>query len=178
MKTHNLKLLAILCCLLITHIISAQQKSKSEEFDSAQGTLIEKQYISLGIFDEIDVRLVKMKNLFTNETCSAVRFEYLYSKDIQKQTKLGYIDADEVDNLIVAIKQLQTSVFNQEYLFNTEITFKCRSGLIMGCFFNKDTKRWITYLQLKKDDPKSTVEIENDNFEYFKSLLEKAKGNL
>jgi hypothetical protein len=164
--------------LLIFCQLSAQNIDtlSTDMFISLPGVLIEKRFISIGNVDEIDVRLIIAKDLVTGNVKNAIRMEYLIQGEIVSHPKISNIESNEIDGLISAI-----NIINNELLIDSsddfkEITFKCKSGLVLGAFFNVGNKKWSTYIQLDRNDPKSTVNIGKEEFDYFVVLLKKAKA--
>lgn len=154
--------------------LQAFSNSELEKFANQTGVLISKEYIELGYMDQIDIRLVKLKNLFTNETLNGLRFEYLPGNEILSSAKISFIDYDEIEALIKAIKILQTSVLDNKYEYQSEFTVKTRSGMIIGYFYDASKDKWQPFVQIQEKDPQSTIRVENDRFSYFLSVLEDA----
>lgn len=166
----------ILLLIISMGLIDAQDReSMYEKFANQTGVLISKEYMELGFMDQIDIRLVKMKNLFTNESYTGLRLEYMPGNEIISAAKITFIDNDEIDGLIKAINILQTSVLDKKYNSQMEFTVKCRNGAIIGYFYDAVNSKWQPFVQVHEKDPKSTIRVENDRFEYFKKLLENAK---
>lgn len=170
-------IIVIICLLLNFHLLSAQESSKSlaEKFSERSGILVSKEFIELGIMDEIDIRYVKMSDLLTGEGLYALRFEYQPNNEIVATPKIAYIDSDEMELLKKAIKKLQSSVLTQHYSSQADFTFRCRSGLVFGYFYDFRNKKWVSYIQIDVNDNKSTIQVENDGFAYLYNLIENAQ---
>lgn len=169
----------LVCCIMFSFFVKMNSQnfpeSLSEKFANQTGVLISKEYIEMGFMDQIDFRFVKMKNLFTNETASGLRLEYMPGNEIINSAKIAYIDSDEQDALIKAIKILQVSVLNTKYSNQSDFTFRCRSGLVIGYFYDANKSKWQPFIQINYKDPQSTIRVENDSFAYLFKLLEDVK---
>jgi hypothetical protein len=177
--------LFLLLFLVFTGIAKSQNKecitysSNIEYVINKPGTAIEKEFIDLGNLDEIDVRLLKAKDLNSGVVSYAMQFEFQSASQIIPFSKVTFIDSDEFDTLINALKTFQSIISqNSESHNNAELRFTSRSGAVAGCFFKQDKNKWMTYFQLKNNEPKSTVIIENDGFAFFISLIESAKDKI
>lgn len=167
----------IVITLLALSILAKAQspyESKTYIFANQPGAVIEKEYHELGYLDQIDVRLMKMKNLITNQTAYGIRFEFLPGNEIITNAKIGYLDSDEIGDLIKSIAIIQNRVVTRNQNIQSEVTFLCRSGLVIGCFFDVNKKNWIPYIQIIQSDPNSTVRLEKNGFNYLLKMLEDA----
>lgn len=168
--------------LILNTFVFSQTKEKelsqAERFSSQSGTLIEKQFISLGSVKGVHAKVLKMKNLISGESKSSLRFEYEYKTQYSSDTKIASIDSDELDGLITSIKTLQTSVFNSIKETYTEVSYKSRTGFEAGAFFDSKTRLWKTYIQIDKYDKNSIVFLSVSDFEILLILLEDAKNYL
>ncbi len=168
--------LVVFLFLFIKTNAQQSQGSLTEQFANQTGVLISKQYVELGFMDLIDFRLVKMKNNFTNDTAFGVRLEYLPGNELISSVKVAYIDDDEIDGLIRAIDIFQSSILNYRYAYAADFTFRCRSGLVVGYYYEAEKAKWDPFIQIQYKDPQSTIRVENDNFDYLKKLLKDAKS--
>ena len=171
--------------IVFTSVVKAQSKecitysSNIEYVINKPGTAIEKEFIDLGNLDEIDVRLLKAKDLNSEAICYAMQFEYQSVSQIIPFSKVTFIDSDEFEALTNALKTFQSIISqNSKSNNNAELRFTSRSGAVAGCFFKQEKSKWMTYFQLKNNEPKSTVIIENDGFAFFISLIESAKDKI
>jgi hypothetical protein len=177
-----LKLLPILASLSISAFAQDQhatrETSNAEIMASKSGSLLEIQYIEIGNIDEVDIRVMKITDHTSGNLMSALRFEYQFADQVLTQTKIAIVDADEVDPLLKAIKQLQTKVAASEKLAFTEMKYKSRAGFIVGCSYNPEKGLWTAYIQLNSNDSKSTVTIPIDELAVLQSLVEQAQAKL
>lgn len=145
-----------------------QELSNAEKFSSKAGSLIQKEYITVGRVKDVRLSIINYTDLITNAKQSALKFEY--------DTKSALLDADEVIGLIKSIKIIQEKIFPSTVTYYTEVSFKSRSGFDAGCYHNKGV--WSTYLRLEKYDKDSLVFLEKDDFTLLLSLLEQAKTKI
>ncbi|WP_157607972.1 hypothetical protein [Seonamhaeicola sp. S2-3] len=173
------KLLLVLLSFLAFNLSYGQTDSKekelsnAEKFSSKSGTLIEKEFLDVGTLKKAEIKVIHYTDLISNESVSALRFEYEVASSYSSDTKVASLDADEIDGLIKSIKMMQEKVFTSSPTNYTEVTYKSRGGFEAGCYWSKGD--WGTYLKLEKYDGKSYVFLKKDDFPELLTLLEKAK---
>jgi len=173
------KLLVVLISIMAFTVSYGQTDTKekelsnAEKFSSKSGTLIEKEFVDVGTLKKAEIKVIHYTDLISNESVSALRFEYEVAGSYSSDTKIASLDADEIDGLIKSIKMMQESVFTSTPTYYTEVTYKSRSGFEAGCYWSKGD--WSTYLKLEKYDGKSYVFLKKDDFPELLTLLEKAK---
>lgn len=153
-----------------------KEQSNAEKFSSKSGTLIEKEFVDVGTLKKVEIKVIHYTDLISNESVSALRFEYEVTGSYSSDTKIASLDADEIDGLIKSIKMMQESVFTSTPTNYTEVTYQSRGGFEAGCYWSKGD--WSTYLKLEKYDGKSYVFLKKDDFPELLKLLEKAKTML
>lgn len=153
-----------------------KELSNAEKFSSKSGTLIEKEFVDVGTLKKVEIKVIHYTDLISNESVSALRFEYEVTGSYSSDTKIASLDADEIDGLIKSIKMMQESVFTSTPTNYTEVTYQSRGGFEAGCYWSKGD--WSTYLKLEKYDGKSYVFLKKDDFPELLKLLEKAKTML
>jgi hypothetical protein len=172
----------ILVSLFLSPAINCQtvkrELSKAEIFSSTPGVLIETQFIHIGFADMIELRVMKLKDLNSGTAINALQFEYQTTSQIISQTKLAIVDEDEMDALISAVNTIITKEFTVEKNFYTEVIFQTRSAFVVGGYYTSDKKKWIPFLQLYKNDSKSTIPVSIDDFTHFLDLLKQAKEKM
>lgn len=172
-------LLIVLLSFLVFNLSYGQADSKekelsnAEKFSSKSGTLIEKEFLDVGTLKKAEIKVIHYTDLISNESVSALRFEYEVAGSYSSDTKIASLDADEIDGLIKSIKMMQENVFKSSPTNYTEVTYKSRGGFEAGCYWSKGD--WATYLKLEKYDGKSYVFLKKDDFPELLTLLEKAK---
>lgn len=147
--------------------------SNAEKFSAKSGTLIQREFVDLGMVDKAELKIVHYTDMVSNESISSLRFEYEVASSYSTDTKIASLDSDEIDGLIKSIKLMQEKVFATTPTNYTEVTYKSRGGFEAGCFWSKGD--WSTYLKLEQYDGKSYVFIKKEDFNTMLGLLEKAK---
>jgi len=84
--------------------------TKSDKFSQRSGTLLQKDFIDLGSVGGTEVKILKIKDLNNNESNSSVRFEK-QGYGTYSDTYINAIDKDEVDGLIISIKNLLLKMY-------------------------------------------------------------------
>jgi hypothetical protein len=177
MKIKDLTLLALLTTSVIAFSqTTPQELSNADKFSAKAGTLIQKEFVEIGMVGKAKIKVIYYTDLISNETVSAVRFEYEVASTYGSDTKIASLDGDEIDGLIKSIKLIQEKVFASTPTNYTEVTYKSRGGFEAGCYWSKND--WVTYLKLEKFDGKSYVFLKKEDFATMLSLLEKAKSML
>lgn len=155
-----------------------KQLSKTDEFSSRSGTLIEKQFIEVGKLKLIQFKVLKVRDIITGTSVSALRLEYEYKSSFgsTSDTKMASLDADEIDGLVKSIKALQSNIFSSSPKNYTEVTFRSRTGFEAGAYYTVDKNKWSGYLQLERFDRNSFVFFTTEDYTEMLALIEKAKG--
>jgi len=149
--------------------------TNAEQFSLQSGTLIERQFIKIGRLKSMEVTVLKLKDLNSNLTKSALRFELTIS-GYTSDTKIVSLDMDEIDDLMKAIANLQSSVFPTKRDVYTEVAFKSKTGFEAGAYYDTGKEKWISYLQLDSRD--SMLFLSTDDFETLLNLVSQAKQKM
>lgn len=166
--------------LFATSFIAHSQEKKeavltqAEQFSAQAGLLIEKQFLDVGKVNSVKLQIMSIKDLNSNTVKTALRFEYDYKSSYTSDTKVATLDKDELDALIVSMKNLQTNVYPTTRDNYTEVTFKSRTGFEAGSYFDIG-KGWKSFLKLEKFDKNSMIFFNNEEFITLIPLLEQAK---
>jgi len=150
-----------------------KEQSNIEKFSAKSGTLIEKQFVDVGRVKAIKVQLLVITDMIANAKISGVRMEYESSGRDSSDTKLAFLDQDEVDGLIQAINILKSKVLNTTKNNYTEIVFRSRSGFEAGAYFADG--KWKTFVKLERFDKDSYVFLQPEDFDTLADLLQQAK---
>jgi len=154
----------------------SQETSNAEKFSARAGTLLQKEFLSVGQVKGITIQVIHYTDLINTQKQSAIKLEYEYAGKYTSDTKSAVLDADEVDGLIKSITLMQEKIFPITPVNYTEVSFKSRGGCEAGCFWSKDA--WSTYLKLERYDNDSYVFLKKDDFPVLLSLLQQAKTRL
>jgi hypothetical protein len=151
-----------------------RELSNIEKFSAKSGTLIEKKFIDIGSVKSVKVRVLRLTDLVSNARMSGVRLEYEHSGRLGSDTKIAFLDPDEVDGLLKSIDVLKSKVFISNPDSYTEVEFNSRGGFEAGGFFSKG--EWATFLKLERFDRDSFVFLKPEDFDVLKDLLQQAKA--
>ncbi len=150
-----------------------KESTKVGSFSSKSGTLIERQFLDVGKVKGLEVKVIKLKDLISNASLSALRFEY--STSYSGGTKINQLDGDEVEGLVKSMQKLVNDVFISSVDVYTEITFQSKSGFEAGAYFDTSKKVWKPYLKIEKYDSKSNVFLELEDFSKLLELIKQAQ---
>jgi hypothetical protein len=173
----------LLIGLLVASIAFSQAKvekqtTQAEQFSATAGTLIEKQFLDIGKIREVSVQVMKLKDLNSGISKTALRFEYEYKSSYSTDTKIATLDLDEIDGLLKSMNNLKTTVFPSTREVYTEVTFRSRTGFEAGAYYDTDKKKWIAYIKLEKFDSNSEVFLNTDDFSSMLALIEQSKTKM
>ncbi|AZA86316.1 hypothetical protein EG349_05695 [Chryseobacterium shandongense] len=153
------------------------ETTKSEKFSQRSGTLLQKDFIDLGNIAGTEVKLLKIKDLNNNESNSSVRFEKEGS-GTYSDTYISAIDKDEVDGLIISIKNLIDNVLKTTPTTYTEVTYSSRGGFCLGSYFEERKSKWTSFLKVEKHSNKSMGILSESDLQNLLILLEQAKTKM
>ncbi|WP_192822788.1 hypothetical protein [Rufibacter sp. LB8] len=179
MKKHLI--IAALCVFTLSGVCAQEKKadqSKADLFSAKSGTLIEKEFLDVGKVKGVEVQVMVLKDLINAAKTSAVRFSAVTGSGYSAGTKLGSVDADELDGLIKSIKLIQSSLLTSTPANYTEVSFTSRGGFEAGCYYSQDKKKWSAYLKLSRFDSNSMVFMSPEELVQVLTLLEQAKAKL
>ncbi len=157
---------------------SEKQTTQAEQFSSQAGTLIEKQFIDVGKVKGITIQVMKLKDLNSGTTKTALRFEYEYKSSYTSDTKIATLDLDEIDGLLKSMNNLKTNVFTSTRDVYTEVTFRSRTGFEAGAFYDINKSKWTAYVKLERFDSNSEEFLNTDDFSTMLTLIEQAKAKM
>lgn len=116
MNKKSTKLLILFVLISCTYSFAqtaskVSELSNAEKFSAKSGTLMQKEFVDVGIIKKAAVKVIKYKDLISSQKISAVRFEYEVAGSYSNDTKIASLDADEIDGLITSIKMMQSKIF-------------------------------------------------------------------
>jgi len=153
------------------------ETTKSEKFSQRSGTLLQKDFIDLGNVAGTEVKVLKIKDLNNNESNSSVRFEKQGSGSYS-DTYISAIDKDEVDGLLISIKNLIDNVLKTTPITYTEVTYSSRGGFSLGSYFEEKKSKWTSFLKVEKHSSKSMGILSESDLQNLLVLLEQAKTKM
>jgi hypothetical protein len=137
---------------------------------------MERKFIDIGKLRDIKIQVMVITDLMANAKISGVRFEVEKAGRYTSDTKIAFLDRDEVDGLIKSIGILKSSVFNSTRDSYTEVEFRSRSGFEAGAYFSEG--KWKTFVRLERFDRDSYVFLSPEDFDTLAALLAQAKEQL
>lgn len=165
--------------LLFTVIsVSAQNKDSTNatKFAARSGTLVQKEYLTVGKLGDAELSVVNYEDLIAKDRIAALEISIDVMENGLPTTKIGIIDADEMDAFIKAVKTLNSSVLNSRKNNYTEVTFRARSGFEAGCIFTDGA--WSGYMMLETGDGASVLFVKPNDFVTLGTFLTDAKGKM
>ena len=153
-----------------------EEISNAEKFSDRSGTLIKKEFESVGNLNKCLIQIALYTDLISGQKSTAVRFEYEHQSSYSSDTKIALLDADEIDGLIKSLKIIQEKILPTSISNYTEVSFRSRSGFSAGCFSKKDS--WSAYMKLERYDSDSYVWLDKDDLSKLLNLMEQAKLKL
>jgi hypothetical protein len=172
------------CVILLIQVAAFGQKelisakSKADLFSEKTGTLVQRETTLIGSLKSLDVKTMVIKDLLSNTDITAVRLETVYVSSISRDTKIGTFDKDEIDAVLKTLSIIKGKLDQEATADYTEVTFKSRGGVSLGCFTSGKKKDWSLYLRLEEFDGNSYVFLKKEDIGELENLMTKAKANL
>jgi hypothetical protein len=180
MYKKNLIIVAAVCLFSLQIFAQAPAKEKeqsnAEVFSAKAGTLMQKEFVEIGIIKKAKVQVLYYTDLISNTKTSALKFEVDVATTYSTDTKVAILDVDEIDGLMKSIKLMQDKVMLTVPTTYTEVYYRSRGGFEGGCFTSKGA--WSCYLKLEKFDSKSYVWLDSEDLSTLYLLLEQAKSKM
>lgn len=118
---------------------------------------------------EIEYRLLLSNNRFDHD-------DQRYNHNPQTyETRLAYIDEDELPDLIAGLRSLTQNILNSPRQQPTEVRFVTRCGLQIFASFNVKSERWNVYIEFAD---RKRNNIQRDILTDLLQLLLKAQGEM
>jgi hypothetical protein len=173
----SLLLFSTLSSLAQIKKVDDSPKSKLEAFSEKAGSLIKKEFITVGrVNNRFAIQILKLTDILNNTTVVGLRFEG-EGTNTYSSTKVAFLDSDEVDGLIKSLTYINTSVLNTAPPdVDVEYNFHARSGFSSGVF-NYHNK-WMGYMKLVNYDSDSQFTFSVEDFHKALDLVVLAKSKL
>src|SRR5581483_1911922 len=171
------KSILILAIVSIATNLFAQDKKacKADILAEKTGTVIEKEYQDISKMNHLTIVVENVTDLTRNQKLSGLDFEYTLQDNTGSVSTI--LDPDEVDGLIAFMQNLQDNISKAAGPKNyTEYTYQTLSGFEAGCYWDKEDKKWKTYIKVDASDSKTNMELNKDDFAVFMSNLKQAKA--
>ena len=152
-----------------------QAQSNLEKFSTKSGVLIEKSFTDVGTIGRIKAQILTVTDLNTKTQISGLRFEVDAVSRYSTDTKVAFLDQDEIDGLFKSLTLLKNSVLTSTPPGYTEVVFTSRSGFTAGAFYSG---KWQLFSRLEKYDSKSFVSLEPGDLDTFLTVIQAAKEKM
>ena len=156
-----MKNLLVVLLAFIAFSVSAQKEkdkdqAKAEIFFSRKGSIIEKTNTVIGKLETgsfislpTPMEVLKIRDLLNNDSIYCVRLTARSGSGTSASSATGYIDADELPNVLNFLKMIDEKYLRSSPPINeVEVQYECLSGFKLGCFNTKN--KWQIYLQPKR----------------------------
>lgn len=157
---------------------STKPRTRIDSFSLASGTFNERQFIHVGNISGIEVQIITVTNLISNERVAGLHFEAVTSMWGVMRTGTANLDADEIDGLIRSFKYIKSNVINNKTNDYTEYNYTSKGYFEAGCFSQKKQGGWKLYIQLDKFNDQSIISLSIDNIDDLIKFLEDAKNKI
>jgi len=146
-----------------------------EEFSSRSGTLIQREFTRVGEFSSpFRVDVVRVTDLIAKTSIQGIRISANVGAGASREA--AFLDADEIDTFIRAIVLMKSAGFSTTPDNFTDLAYRTRGGLALGAFYAN--KRWNIYIRTDRYDPKTSVNIDQNEIESLRDLLSQAKERI
>lgn len=144
-----------------------------EKFSSQFGSLLQREFYDIGAVRDVKVKLLYIQNLQTKKTSLGLRVD----REINGgRTAISYLDLDELDALIKAVRQIKQIMAEQKPTVYTEISYTSISRFEIGCFYGD--QRWHPYLHVSLIDRNDYLWMKESDVAEFLTVLETAKSRV
>jgi len=143
-----------------------QEKSKIENFSLKKGSLIKKDFATLGYIKKVEVQTLKLTDVLSGVTVSGIKL-----KTSGHFEKTCFLDADEIEGFVKSGKYLLKSLKPSDNY--VEYQFTSRDGFQAGACQHKN--EWSYFLKMEKSDNDSYIFLEQEDFEKLVAMVAKAK---
>ena len=146
-----------------------------EEFSSRSGTLIQREFTRVGEFSNpYRVDVVKVTDLVSKQSIQGVRISANVGAGAARES--AFLDSEELSNLISAIVLMKASISTTVPDTFTDLAFRSRGGIEVGAFYAN--RRWNIYVRIDRFDPKTSVNLDQNELDSLRDLLTQAKERI
>jgi hypothetical protein len=174
-----MKNLVLLLALVAPAVGISQDKteplSEAEKVSGKSGTLVEKQFVSVGKVKGVGVEIYIVKNLSDKTEVKGMRFSYTEPKQYATE-KSAILDRDEIDGLIASLKTLQ-GLFLEKRDEYTEVTYSSRTSLKAGAYYAAKDGKWQGFVEVGRIGS-ATAFLSAEDMGKLLDLVEMAKGKM
>lgn len=172
------QILIIIILIFLSERVLSQEKtqnarSQAEIFWTTPGRLIEKQFLIIGEVKGMSVQVLKMKDLNSGITMSALRFDR--TSITGTPTRIAILDSDEIEGLLKSLITIVSSVYPSNRKTYTEVGFRSRTGFEAGVYYKN---RWHGFVKLDEYSDDSQLLLDAQDFSLLMALIQTAKGKL
>jgi len=173
MKIKVLVLILLNYLCLQGRLLMAQQqkesrKSNTEMFSENAGTLIEKQFMTIGTAGKVEVSVMKVKDLLTDVSYKALRLEYGVG------LRIAVLDSDELEALLYTIKKMNDEIFSSSRPVYTEVFFRSRSGFVLGAYCQASSAYWAPFIKMDSWGDNGSIFLRPRKYKQLVTLIERA----
>ncbi|NML23381.1 hypothetical protein HHL16_21050 [Pseudoflavitalea sp. G-6-1-2] len=138
------------------------EKSKLEAFSLKTGSLIKKEFKTLGTVKKVEIKTLILTDVLSDSKISGIKLETSVYKSYGSTTKSCFLDSDEIEAFLKSANYLMSSIGSPGELYS-EFQFTSRDGFQAGCYKEKDI--WKYFIKLEKYDGDSYVFLDKDDFQ-------------
>lgn len=153
----------------------AEPLSEAEKVSGKAGTLVEKQFASVGKVKGVGVEVFIVKNLSDKTEVKGVRFSYTEPKQYATE-KASVLDKDEIDGLIASLRILK-ALFSEKREAYTEVTYSSRTSMKAGAYYAPKDEKWQGFVEVGRIGS-ATAFLTADDLGKLLELVETAKGKM
>ncbi len=178
MKQSVLFVLLVSSCIFCQGQETDRVMTEAEELGLKSGTLIKAEFFDIGSVKDIEMRVLKITDLHSGSSMSALQLQMSVQGRYTTSTKTASLDVEEIDDFILAIRNLRKHVFPITPRIYTEVKFRSKTGFEAGAFYNEERQRWETYLKLERNDADSMAFLSIADFDQLLTLIESSKQQM
>ncbi len=149
--------------------------SEAEQVSGKAGSLVEKQFASMGKVKGVGVEVMTVRNLSDKSEVRAVRFSYTEPKQYASE-KASVLDKDELDGLIASLRTLK-GLFAEKRDNYTEVTYSSRTSFKAGAYYDVKHGMWQGFVEVGRIGS-ATAFLSAEDMGKLLELVEAAKGKM
>ncbi len=178
LTTILLAIVTLFCLSAFSQKEVSKDKSKADLFSEKAGSLFQTETSKVGSLKKLDIKTIVITDLVSNDKITAIRLETLHYSSLGSDTKVGTFDKDEIDAVLKSLGIIKAKMEVISTFDYTEIQYRSRGGLEVGCFTSGKKNEWNLYLKLERYDSNSFVFLDKKDIDDLTDLLQQAKTKL
>lgn len=157
-------------------VVKEKKSSNVEAFAAQDGILMKKEFFGVGDFHKCKIEVSIFTDMMTSTKRAGLRFSLDVKGTYTADTKVAFLDPDELDALSKSIDIIRNKVVITTPAQYTEVNYFSRGGFQLGCYWSDNA--WTGFMKLEKFDSNSYLWFKSDEFQQVDSIIQQAKQEI